>query len=368
MLPLLLFLISFVSCQEILQSKLKPKVFIVAMFEPEEKAWTDNMNFSHRFQIPGLSPLHPEVHCVEDYSVCQFATGEGEINAAASMTALLMSSQFDFTSTYWLLTGIGGGDPKQVTTGSITFAKYAVQVGLQYQIDSREILKSHPDWPTGYFSYGTKDPWSYPDSVYGTEVFELNEKLRDRALSIAGNHVSEFSIGDEDNIALRKLYPEPANELPGVKACDVLTSDNYWTGEVLNDFFANYTEMITNGTATYCSAAQEENATLEAFIRFAKFHLVAFDRIIVMRSISNFVCPPAALKNEPLDFFYNYPKGGIDHSLENIFIAGYPIVEDILNNWGFYNGEEMKPENYIGDILGSLGGKPNFGKDSYTVR
>ena len=55
------------------------------------------------------------------------------------MTALTFSSLFDFTTTYFLIAGIAGIDPKAATLGSVTFAKYAVQVALQYEFDAREI-------------------------------------------------------------------------------------------------------------------------------------------------------------------------------------------------------------------------------------
>ena len=56
------------------------------------------------------------------------------------MTALTFSGLFDFTTTYFLIGGIAGINPKVATLGSVTFAKYAVQVALQYEIDAREIL------------------------------------------------------------------------------------------------------------------------------------------------------------------------------------------------------------------------------------
>lgn len=55
------------------------------------------------------------------------------------MTALTFSDLFDFTTTYFLIAGIAGIDPKVATLGSVTFAKYAVQVALQYEFDAREI-------------------------------------------------------------------------------------------------------------------------------------------------------------------------------------------------------------------------------------
>lgn len=333
------------------------------MFEPEENAWTKHMNYVHHFIVPGLSPLHPQVHCTADFEVCHFTTGEGEINAANSMMSILLNPKFYLRDTFWLLNGIGGGTPTQVTTGSVTFAKYAVQVGLQYQIDPKE-LGDYPDWPTGYFSYGAKDPWGYPDSVYGTEVFELNEKLRDRAIA-AGKKVEDtLDIGNEENIALRAKFPAPGNSQPFVKGCDVLTSDNYWIGETFDNYFIEYSKLITNGSAIYCSAAQEENATLEAILRLSKFGYVNYGRVIVMRAISNFVKAPEGF-NDPVDFFHNYPKGGIELSLNNLYKVGIEVVKDILEN--YEEVCELKAGNYLGDIFGTLGGVRDFGKDKYTV-
>lgn len=62
-----------------------------------------------------------------------------EINAANSMNALTFSRRFDFTKTYFMIAGIAGVSPKVATLGSVTFAKYAVSVELQYEFDAREI-------------------------------------------------------------------------------------------------------------------------------------------------------------------------------------------------------------------------------------
>lgn len=342
------------------------------MFQPEEEAWTSKINFVHNLPIPGLHPLYPNVHCTENYDICHFTTGEGEINAASSVAFLISNPTFDFSKTYWLLAGIGGGDPNKVTTGSVTFAKYAIQVGLLYQIDSRELdPEKYKDWSTGYFSYGTKNPNDYPDSVYGTEVFEVNQKLRDRAMKLSLKNKDLLKIGDDDNINLRKWYSHPASSNPDILACDVLTSDNYFTGHVLNDYFNQYTKLITNGTANYCTSAQEENASLESFIRVAKTGLVDYERIVIMRTISNFVAKPKNLSIDPIEFFNEYPKGGFQHALDNLYIGGWPFVDDVINNWDelYELGDAFKADNYLGDLFGTLGNddKRDFGKDSYKI-
>lgn len=377
MITLLIFIFAFlgnVLCypQAILSHQISPKVMIVSMFQPEEEAWTSKVDFQHNITVPGLHPLYPNVHCTSNFDICQFTTGEGEINAASSVAFLISNSKFDFSNTYWLLAGIGGGDPAKVTTGSVTFAKYAIQVGLQYQIDSRELTNTNhkEGWTSGYFSYGTKHPQDYPDSVYGTEVFEVNEKLRDRAMELSRKNEKLLKLGDDDNVSLRKLYSSPANKIPTILACDVLTSDNYFTGHVLNDYFSSYSQLITNSSANYCSSAQEENATLESFIRVAKNGLIDYERIVILRTISNFVAKPKDLSIDPIEFFNEYPKGGIQHALDNLYIGGWPFVEDVVNNWDslYKDGQSFRAENYLGDILNTLDGQgKDFGKDSYHI-
>lgn len=112
----------------------QPKAFIVSMFELERDPWLKAMDFVHNITIPGLSPVYPTIHCTTNYTICQVTTGEGEINAASSVTALTLNPLFDLTKTYFLIAGIAGGEPEYTTLGGVTFAKYAVQVGLEYQL------------------------------------------------------------------------------------------------------------------------------------------------------------------------------------------------------------------------------------------
>lgn len=66
------------------------------------------MQLVHNYTLPGLSPLYPEIACNTAREVCIVTTGEGEINAASTIMAMLLSPKFDFTSTYFLIAGIAG--------------------------------------------------------------------------------------------------------------------------------------------------------------------------------------------------------------------------------------------------------------------
>ena len=50
-----------------------------------ESVWDAPFQLDQNITVPGLSPLYPEIHCDASGDVCQFVTGEGEINAASTM-------------------------------------------------------------------------------------------------------------------------------------------------------------------------------------------------------------------------------------------------------------------------------------------
>lgn len=278
----------------------------------------------------------------------------------------MLSPLFDLRKTYFLISGIAGVNPKQATLNDVAFAKYAVQVALQYEIDARELPS---DYGTGYIPQGSRFPDDYPSSIYGTEVFEVNEALRDMAVQLASSaKMSDTNV----SAAYRKLYAGDQGtagslyakslRTPSVIKCDVVTSDVYFSGALLAESFENTTKLFTNGSGTYCMTAQEDNAILGAMVRGAKAKLLDFARVIVMRAGTNFDRPPPG--NGCLDNLFSVSQGAFQSSLYNLYLAGSRVVDGILKGWGctFENG--VKAENYIGDIFGTLGGTPDFGPGS----
>lgn len=355
------------------QRQITPKVFIVSMFDWEEQVWFDKPEFDilgRNITVPGLSPIYPDVHCTLNGEICQVVTGEAEINAAVTMTALLASPLFDLRSTYFFIAGIAGINPEVTTIGSVTFARYAVQVALQYEIDARELTNGTP---TGYIPQGSQQPNQYPGTIYGTELFELNTNLRSKAVQLATQAVLEDNdlcqayraqYGNANSTWSADYSTPPiqpytaALKGPSVVECDVATSDTYYSGRLLGEAFSNYTRLLTNGAGLYCSTAQEDNATLEVLLRGAKIGIVDFSRIILMRTAS--------------DFDRQYPgqtaagnlfadPGSFPVAIENIYLAGVKVVMGIVDEWDATFKAGVKADNYIGDIWGTLGGTPDFG-------
>lgn len=69
------------------------------MFAPED-VWSDRLRLTHNYTLPLLHPHFPAVHCDAVGDVCQVTTAMGEINAAVTITALLLSPVFDLTKSY----------------------------------------------------------------------------------------------------------------------------------------------------------------------------------------------------------------------------------------------------------------------------
>jgi purine nucleoside permease len=348
--------------QSTTSNKIAPKVFIVSMFASEEEIWFGIPEFdilAQNITVPGFAPKFPSAHCTADGSVCQLVTSMAEINAAVTMTALVLSPQFDLTSTYFLIAGIGGINPEVATISSVTFARYAVQVALQYEFDPREIPAN---FSTGYVPQGSNTPDQYPGDIYGTEVFEVNDALRKLAVGFARTATLNDSA---EAVAYRALYASPdgiyaaGTQPPSVVECDVATSDNYWTGRLLGEAFSKYTKLVTNGTGVYCNTAQEDNATLEALIRAHAAGLVDFSRIIIMRTASDMDRPYPGQAATANLWWEN--QGAFLPAVQNIYLAGVKVVEGILDGWDDTFAKGVNATNYDGDILGSIGGTPDFG-------
>lgn len=168
-----------------LEYVVKPKIMIISMFSPEAEIWYGIPEFDIlgvNVTLPGASPLFPDVHCTVDGEICQVITGESEINAATTIGSLVRSPRFDLRTTYFMVGGIAGGNPETTTICAVTFARYAVQVALQYELSGLPANETDQ-----YIPQGSTSPDEYPQSIYGTEVFELNDNLRHIAAHFARN-------------------------------------------------------------------------------------------------------------------------------------------------------------------------------------
>src|SRR5687768_17375647 len=132
---------------------IRPKVVVVAMFEPETdigdrpgefQLWVEREKLTRVWPFPqGYRDLRTNA----DGSVLGVVTGVGTARSAATIMALGLDSRFDLTKSYWLVAGIAGIDPHDASLGSAVWAEWLVDGDLSHEIDSREMPA---DWKSGY--------------------------------------------------------------------------------------------------------------------------------------------------------------------------------------------------------------------------
>ena len=83
-----------------------------------------------------------------------------------------------------------------------------------------------------------------------------------------------------------------------------------------------------------------------------------------MRTASDFDRPYPG-EADTFNLFYAN-QGGFEPAIQNIYLAGIKVVEGIINGWDSTFEKGIPASNYIGDILGSLGGTPDFGPTAYN--
>src|ERR1700719_2613068 len=120
------------------------KVVIVTMFERGEdtddtpgefQLWVER---EHLDQILPLPSGYHHVRLNKD-GVLGILTGVGTAKAAASVMGVGVDPRFDLSKAYWLIAGIGGGDPADVSLGSAVWADHVLDGDLAYEIDARQI-------------------------------------------------------------------------------------------------------------------------------------------------------------------------------------------------------------------------------------
>lgn len=309
-------------------SRTPVRVFTITMFEAEAKPWIERENLTVRIDVPGsYSPVFCRPAASRPVMKhCLVITGMGTANAAATLMAVGTSRAFDLSDTYFLVAGIAGTSPDRATLGAAAWADWIVDGDLAHEIDAREMPA---EWDYPYFRLGCAEPWCADGATAGTEVFELNSELAGLAYDLSKN----VELTDSDAAAAyRANYPasSAARLEPFVTRCDSFSSSTYWHGELMADWAEWWTGMWTGGLGDYCMTNMEDSATLAVYDRLAYAGLVDWDRMMVLRTASNFDQPyPGQTAQESIAA----NSGAFKPSVENAYRVGSAVTDYILQNW-----------------------------------
>lgn len=315
------------------------RVVVVTMFEigadtgdtpGEFQLWYERQHLTHRFPFAH----HHDLFMNDQTGVLAMVTGEGTANSASAVMELGMDPRFDLSHAYWVVAGIAGVDPEDASIGSAAWARYVVDSDLAHEIDSREIPS---DWSTGRFPIGSGHPYDPPDAHPDIEnqVFQLNSRLVDWAYQLTRG----IDLGDSESLqrsrARYKGFPN-AQKPPFVLEGDDLDGETFWHGKLMNHWANEWTKYWTHGAGNFVMTAMEDTGTLLSLTYLDRTGKVKKDRVLVLRTGSNYTMPPPGVTAAQNMQKENAGYSGLGASVESAYKVGSAVVNEITNKWATY--------------------------------
>ncbi|MEM9328771.1 MAG: purine nucleoside permease, partial [Bacteroidota bacterium] len=313
------------------------KAVVVTMYEKGEptgddpgelQLWVERSDIKTRHDFPlGEFPIFQTMEDV--LIVC---VGGGIPNATASIMALGADQRFDLSKSYWLIAGIAGGDPLDVSLGSAVWARNIIDGDLAYEIDAREIEE---DWPYGYLPLGASRPAEKPEDIYtgwtlNTISFPLNEGLTLWAYEQSKSvELPDFPASKAFREAFEG-YPN-AQQPPSITIGETLSASTYWHGEKLNEWANDWVQLYSDSTRNFMTSNMEDSGTLTALYRLSRTDQIDPDRILVLRTVSNYTTPP---EGQPATWSATapYPDEGRP-AFEAAYLVGSKVIDQLVAQW-----------------------------------
>jgi purine nucleoside permease len=312
------------------------KVVVVTMFQPGEdtggppgefRLWVER---EHLDQVLPLAAGYHHVRLNKD-GVLGMLTGVATAKAAASVMALGLDPRFDLSRAYWIVAGIGGGDPADVSLGSAVWAEHVIDGDIAFEIDAREIPS---DWPTGYVPLRKSTPYEQPirGELEG-EIYTLNSGLVDWAFHLTQN----VRLADSADIrASRARFTGFPNALkpPFVAKGDTISGSTFWHGARMDEWANAWARYYTGGKGNYMIAGMEDTGTLQSLTFLDHAGRADLRRVLVLRTVSNYDRqPPGATAAADLKDFSTGRYSAYIPALEAAERVGDKVVRDIVEHW-----------------------------------
>ena len=319
------------------------KVVVVTMFElgadtgdrpGEFQTWVERLPLPEQVAFP---QGYRDLRLNREQGVLGMVTGIGTARSAASVMALGMDPRFDLTRAYWLVAGIAGADPEDMSIGSAAWAEWIVDGDLSHEIDPREMPEG---WPTGYTPLRHASPYEQPlpEDNEGA-VYRLWPALVDWAFELTAGVILE------DSESLRQLRQKYVNDPAAQRPPFVLKGDNlaamtFWHGKLLNDWANDWVAYWSEGAGNFVTTAMEDTGTLQSLTFLAKAGRVDVKRTLVLRTASNYSMQYEGIS--AAESLSGEKKGGYSAflpSLEAAYRVGQPVVEELVTQWDRYADE-----------------------------
>jgi purine nucleoside permease len=287
-----------------------------------------------RDHLDRIYPLSAGYHAVRMNGDGEMAvlTGQGTAHATATIMALGLDPRFDLSHAYWIVAGIAGGSPDRVSLGSAVWARWVVDGDLGYEIDAREIP---PDWSTGYLPLRKARPFEAPAAPLDGQVCALNKGLAEWAFNLTRT----IQLADSEHLKeIRGSFDGAAAQRPPfVTMGDEVSSSRYWHGKQFDAWAAEWVSYFTNGQGEFATTAMEDTGSLQSLQFLANAGKVDWQRILVLRTVSNFDRQPRGMTAADSLAMQRVGKyGAYLPSLEAAYTVGHAVVSELIAHWPKY--------------------------------
>jgi purine nucleoside permease len=229
-----------------------------------------------------------------------------------------------------------------MSLGSAAWAEWVVDGDLGHEIDAREMPS---DWPTGYLPLGKTKPYEQPhEADDGGAVYHLDPGLVEWAYQLT----REVELADTEALQrLRERYAGFPNAQmpPRVIKGDTLSAMTFWHGKLLNNWANEWVEYWTEGKGNFVTTAMEDTGTLQSLSWLAKAGRVDRDRVLVLRTASNYSMQHEGIT--AVQSLVGESKSGFSAfipSLEAAYRVGSTVLDELVSNWDHYSISMPEPD------------------------
>jgi len=304
--------------ETVTSAPVKVKLLIAAQFEigayTGDKAGELQYWYEHYWKQAKALPVRGAenpVFCNAD-GICGVELGMGKVRSSSSMTAILLDSRFDFSQTYFVITGVGGTPPRAGTIAAVFWADWLIDYDLGHRWAPNESASNTPVFSPRKGYEDVRQIKLNADLTAWAYHLSKNVPLADSASAI------EYRLRYTDQQALRKPFV-------GVGAH--LAADTFFHGPGLSEEAQYIVDLYDAGTYVI---TEMEGVAVAYVIR----KILATERIMSIRSAVNFDQGSAGETTlEHLDPEPGNTPGGFDVGLQNNHRAGSIVVDYIVKNW-----------------------------------
>lgn len=331
---------------------IRPKVLVIATYETgkdtgdvpgELQYWVERQRLNQEIRVPGID--HPIVTNGNGLYAMIIGTTS---RCALQLMALAMDSRFDLRQTYFLLSGIAGADPAQITVGSAVWIRHVVDGDPAFEIDHQETPQS---WPYAIIALGATEPGKVPANVDSAPAAGVSDNgsggvgrvaytLKPSLVHWAYELTKGVALADDDGLVANrapfKKFPH-ALAKPSVSEGDSMGSDRFWSGAIMTRWAEDWVWLYTRGEGALAIADCEDQGVMLAMEELNRLGRVDAQRLLILRTSSNFTMPPPGISPDKYLFADLANSPGYLPALEANYRVGSVVVAALLHNWDQYS-------------------------------